>query len=124
MSVEMCADDSKSSLVSLAPIWGPTNPWSGTNVQRMTGAPYAKTTLCDHVNKAKLFSPYLSTASIMGISKDLHRGDPNYRGSTTTDPTYYPLWVLGAVACVTTSSGTAVLKFTHYVRYWGRNSPV
>lgn len=101
------------------------NPFSAIDVIRAGTATGGKTKHISPRENAQdtCIQSYLSTARMYGISNSRVVDDPNFGGSSTTDPSFYPIWVIGAQSSdsATTTNGIYTVELTYYVKYWQRN---
>lgn len=104
------------------------NPFSAIDVIRAGTATNAKQMIVPaeglgDINSDSSLTSYASTAQMYGISNSRVVDDPNYSGTSTTDPSFYFIWIIGAQSAdvSTTTSGVYKVELTYYVRYWQRN---
>lgn len=102
------------------------NPFTSTDVVRAGTAPMAKQLLVNEFGtgtRSATISNYASAAQMYGISNSRVVDDPNFSGSSTTDPSFYFIWIIGAQSgdAATTTQGVYKVELTYYMRYWQRN---
>lgn len=103
------------------------NPFTAIDVVRAGSATNAKqilvTAATDPAPNRKYLSSYASAAQMFGISNSRVVDDPNFGGSSSTDPSFYFIWIIGAQSSDVSSntSGQYMVEMVYYVKYWQRN---
>jgi len=101
------------------------NPFSAIDVVRAGTATNAKLKLVANLESSRdtVLTSYASTANMFGITNSRVTDDPNFGGASTTDPSFYFIWVIGAQSSdkASNTDGIYMVELTYYVKYWQRN---
>lgn len=102
------------------------NPFTAIDVVRAGTATNAKQMITNEYatgDKDSSISAYASAAQMFGISPSRVVDDPNFSGSSTTDPSFYFIWIIGAQSgdIASNTAGIYKVELTYYMRYWQRN---
>lgn len=126
LTVIQNSNTSVGSVHCLIPHPNAANPFSSTDVVRAGTAPKGKQLILASAlggDAQNSISQYASTAEMYGISNSRVVDDPNFGGTSTTDPSFYFIWVIGAQSAdvSSTTAGVYKVELTYYVKYWQRN---